>query len=93
MSTKPDETLEEIWAIRRQIAKKLGSDPTKKAAYYQRKQKQRGAKIYQPEVPVGTDVHAYDVLRDQVHAEIAAGECATLTSYRASRKRKAKRAK
>jgi hypothetical protein len=93
MSTKPDETLEEIWAIRRQIAKKFGSDPMKKVAYYQRMQKERGAKIYQPEVPAGTDVHAYDVLRDQAHTGIAAGRSSILTSYLASRKRKAKRAK
>ena len=93
MSTKPDETLEEIWAIRRQIAKKFGSDPMKKVAYYQRKQKERGAKIYQPEEAIGTDVHAYDVLRDQAHAGIVANRGATLTSYLASRKRKVKRAK
>jgi hypothetical protein len=49
MKTKRDETLEEIWAIRRQIAKKFGCDPRKQVAHYQRKQKQLGAKIYRPE--------------------------------------------
>ena len=48
MKTKPDETLEEIWAIRRQIAKKFDSDPKKQVAHYQRKQKQLGAKLYRP---------------------------------------------
>ena len=93
MNTKRDETLEEIWAIRRQIAKKFGYDPRKQVTYYQRKQKESGARIYQPEVPAGTDLHTFDALHDRAHAEIAAGQCATLTSYRAARKRKVKRAK
>jgi hypothetical protein len=93
MKTQRDETLEEIWAIRRELAKRFNFDPKKAAAYYRRKQKERGAKIYQPEVPVGIGVQAHDVLRDQAHTGIAAGQGATLTSYLASRKRKAKRAK
>jgi hypothetical protein len=36
------------------------------------------------------DIHAYDALHDRAHAEIAAGQCATLTSYRRDRKRKSK---
>lgn len=36
------------------------------------------------------DIHTYDALRDRAHKEIAAGQFETLTSYRASRKRKAK---
>lgn len=36
------------------------------------------------------DIHAYDAFRDRAHAEIAAGQFETLTSYRASRRRKAK---
>lgn len=90
---KPDETLEEIWAIRRELAKRFNFDPKKAAACYRRKQKQRGAKIYQPEVPAGADVHAYVVLRDRSNAGIAAGGSAILTSYLATRKRKAKRGK
>ena len=93
MKAKRDETLEEIWAIRRQIAKQFGGDPQKRVAYYQRKQKESGARIYRPEVPAGADLHAIDALHDRPHAEIAAGQGATLTSYRANRKRKAKRAK
>ena len=93
MKTNRDETLEEIWAIRRQIAKKFGYDPKKQVAYYQRKQKESGARIYRPEVPAGSGLHAFDVLHDKAHAEIATSQCATLTSYRATRKRKAKRAK
>jgi hypothetical protein len=36
------------------------------------------------------DIHAYDALHDRVHSEIAAGQCATLTSCRANRKRRMK---
>jgi hypothetical protein len=46
MKRKPDETLEEIWAVRRQIAKQFGYDPKKQVAHYQQKQKQPGIKIY-----------------------------------------------
>jgi hypothetical protein len=84
MKAKLDETLEEIWAIRRQIAKQFSHNPQKRVAYYQRKQKESGARIYRPEV------HALDALHDRAHAEIAAGRFTTLTSYRAARKRKVK---
>ena len=92
MKAKRDETLEEIWAIRRQIGKRFRGDPQKRVAYYQRKQKELGVKIYRPEL-VGADIHAYDALHESAHAEVAAGQRATLTSYRAARKRKTKRAK
>ena len=92
MKTKRDETLEEIWAIRRKLAKQFNYDPKIAAAYYQRKQKESGARIYRPEVPAGSDLQAFDVLHDKAHAEVAASQCATLTSYRADRKRKAQRA-
>ena len=36
------------------------------------------------------DIQTYDALRDRAHAEIAAGQFETLTSYLASHKRKAK---
>jgi len=52
MKTNRDETLEEICGIRRQIAEKLGHDSKRLAAYYQRKQKQLGAKHYQRKAPV-----------------------------------------
>ena len=93
MNTTRDETLEEIWAIRRQIAKKFAADPRKRVAYYQRRQKESGAKIYRPAVTAETTLHALDILRDRAHAEIAAGQFETLTSYRAARKRKRKPAK
>jgi hypothetical protein len=36
------------------------------------------------------DIHAYDALHDRAHSEITAGQFATLASYRAGRKRKAR---
>jgi hypothetical protein len=52
MMTKHDEALEEIWAIRRQIAQRLAFDPKKQVAHYQQRQKQRGAKIYRRREPL-----------------------------------------
>jgi len=52
MKTKRDEALEEIWAIRRQIAQKFDFDPKQQVAHYQQKQKQRGAKIYRRREPL-----------------------------------------
>lgn len=49
MRTKRDESLEEIWEIRRQIAKQFGGDPKKQVTHYQQKQKTLGAKIYRGE--------------------------------------------
>jgi hypothetical protein len=93
MKAKRDETLEEIWAIRRQIAKKFGGDPRKRVAYYQRRQKELGVKIYRPDVLTRADLQAHDALHDRAHKESAAGQSATLMSYRAARKRRVKRAK
>jgi len=36
------------------------------------------------------DIQTYDALHDRAHSEIAAGQCATLTSYRVNRKRRVK---
>ena len=36
------------------------------------------------------DIQTYDALLDRAHSEIAAGQCATLTSYRSDRKRRTK---
>ena len=54
MKTKPDQPLEEIWAIRRQIAKEFGCDPKKQAAHYRKKQRQLGARIYRPAESLAT---------------------------------------
>ncbi len=36
------------------------------------------------------DIQAYDALHDRAHSEIAAGQYATLVSYRSDRKRRVK---
>lgn len=90
MNPKPDETLEEIWAIRRRIAKRFSGNPQKRVAYYQRKQKESRAKLYRPEEHVNTDVQAYDALHDRAHSEITAGKFSIVKSYRTIGKRKAK---
>ena len=92
-TTKHDDGLEWLHDIRARLAKQFDYNPRKAAIHYRRVQKASGAKIYQREEPVGADVQAYDALHESAHAEIAAGECVTLTSYRAARKCKTKRAK
>jgi hypothetical protein len=49
MKTKHDQALEEIWAIRRQIAKEFDYDPKKLGAHYRRQQKKAGVKLYKRE--------------------------------------------
>jgi len=46
MKAKTDETLEEIWDIRRRIAKKYGYDPKRQLAHYQKKQKKTHARLF-----------------------------------------------
>ena len=43
---KHDEPLEEIWEIRRKLAKQFDFDPKKAASYYREKQRKLGAKLY-----------------------------------------------
>lgn len=87
MKTTRDETLEEIWAIRRKLAQQFNYDPKKAAEYYQRKQKELGGKIYHSSTPTA------DILHDRASAEINLGKSASSTSYSAKRKLKAKRGK
>jgi hypothetical protein len=92
-TTKHDDGLEWLHDIRARLAKQFDYNPRKAAIHYRRVQKASGAKIYQREEPVGSDVQTYYALHDSAHAQIAADQCETLTSYRAARKRKAKGAK
>lgn len=46
MKAKRDETLEEIWAIRRELAKKFDFDPRKAGEYYRRRQVAAGVRVY-----------------------------------------------
>jgi len=92
-TTKHDDGLEWLHEIRARLAKKFDFSPHKAAAHYRRVQKASGARIYQREEPAGAGLHTSEALHDRAHTEIAAGQYATLTSYRANRKSKAKRAK
>jgi hypothetical protein len=49
MKAKLDETLEEIWAIRRKLAKEFGYDAKRAGEYYRRRQKAAGVRIYRRE--------------------------------------------
>jgi IS4 transposase len=49
MKAKRDESLEEIWAIRREIAKEFDYDPKRLGAHYRRRQKKAGVKLYKRE--------------------------------------------
>jgi hypothetical protein len=79
--------------IRRKMAARFDHDPKKAAAYYQKLERRYANRLYHPAEPVGADVHACHALHDRAQAEIAASQSATLTPYRANRKRKMKRAK
>ena len=46
---KRDQTLEEIWAIRRKVAKEFDYDPKKAGEYYRRRQRAAGVRIYHRE--------------------------------------------
>ena len=46
IKTTRDQTLEEIWAIRRQIAKEFNYDPKKLGAHYRQQQKKAGVKLF-----------------------------------------------
>jgi hypothetical protein len=93
MKTKEDDGLEWLREIRARLAKKFGHDPRKAGAYYRRRQTERGVKIYRPEEHADADIHACEVLHDRAPSKIAAGKASMPTSYRAHRKRGARRAK
>jgi len=51
---KHDDALEEIWVIRRKVAKEFDYDPQKAGEYYRRKQKAAGVRIYHREHHLAT---------------------------------------
>ena len=92
-TTKHDNGLEWLHEIRARLAEKFDHSPQKAAAHYRHVQKTSGVKIYHRKDPAGADLQTHDALHDSAPAEIATGQRATPTSYRANRKRKAKPAK
>jgi hypothetical protein len=49
MTTKHDDGLEWLRAIRRKMAARFGHDPKKAVAYYQKMQRRYAARLYQPD--------------------------------------------
>jgi hypothetical protein len=88
-----DPGIDEVSSARRKISAAYGHDVRKMIADHMKQQARYAERLITRRPTPHSDTQGYDVLHDHVHAEIAAGQCTTLTSYRAARKRKAKREK
>jgi len=88
-----DPVIEEVRSVRRKISASYGHDIRKMIADHMKQQARYADRLITPQRPQRPGIPAYDVLHDRAHAEIAPGQRATLTSYRAARKRKAKQTK
>ena len=85
-----DPVIDEVRSVRRKISASYGHDVRKMIADHMKQQQRYADRLITPRHAQRSDVHAYDVLHDRAHSEIAVGKSTTLTSYRKSRKRKAK---
>jgi len=88
-----DPVIDEVRSVRRKISASYGHDVRKMIADHMKQQACYADRLITPRHTPLSDIRAYDALHDRAHAEIAAGQCVTLTSYRAARKRKGKPAK
>lgn len=88
-----DPVIDEVRSVRRKISAAYGHDVRKMIADHMKQQARYADRLITPRHTQLSDIRACDALHDRAHAEIAAGQCVTLTSYRAARKRKTKRAK
>ena len=88
-----DPVIDEVRSVRRKISAAYGHDVRKMIADHMKQQARYADRLITPRHTQLCDIRACDALHDRAHAEIAAGQCVTLTSYRAARKRKTKRAK
>ena len=88
-----DPVIDEVRSVRRKISASYGHDVRKMIADHMKQQARYADRLITPRHTQLSDIRACDALHDRAHAEIAAGQCVTLTSYRAARKRKTKRAK
>ncbi len=88
-----DPVIDEVRSVRRKISASYGHDVSKMIADHMKQQARYADRLITPRHTQHSDIRACDALHDRAHAEIAAGQFTTLTSYRAARKRKAKRAK
>jgi hypothetical protein len=91
-----DPVIDEVRSVRRKISASYGHDVRKMITDHMKQQQRYADRLVMPGQSQSrgkSSLHAVDALHDRAHAEIAAGEFTTLTSYRAARKRKQKRAK
>jgi hypothetical protein len=88
-----DPVIDEVRSVRRKISASYGHDVRKMIADHMKQQARYADRLITPRHTQLSDIRACDALHDRAHAEIAAGQFTTLTSYSAARKRKAKRAK
>jgi len=88
-----DPVVDEIRSARRKISASYGHDVRKMIGDHMKQQARYAERLITRRPTPHSDTQTYDVLHDRVHAEIAASQFETLTTYRASRKSKKKRAK
>jgi len=88
-----DPVIDEVRSVRRKISAAYGHDVRKMIADHMKQQARYADRLITPRHMQLSDPRTYDVLHDRARAEIAAGQFTTLTSYRATRKRKGKPAK
>ena len=93
MKKNTDPGIDEVRAARMEISARYGHNIDRMLADHMKQQARYAARLITPRHTQLSDIRACDALHDRAHAEIAAGQCVTLTSYRAARKRKTKRAK
>ena len=93
MKKNADPGIDEVRAARMEISARYGHNIDRMLADHMKQQARYADRLITPRHTQLCDIRACDALHDRAHAEIAAGQCVTLTSYRAARKRKTKRAK
>lgn len=96
MKKKADPGIDEVRAARMEISARYGHNIDRMLADHMKQQQRYADRLIMPGQSQGhgkSSRHTVDALHDRAPAEIAAGQPATLTSYRATRKPKAKRAK
>ena len=85
--------IDEVRAARMEVSLRYGHNIDRMLADHMKQQARYADRVITPRRTQLSEVRAYDALRESAHAQIAAGQCETLTSYRAARKRKTKGAK
>jgi hypothetical protein len=90
MKKNADPGIDEVRAARMEVSSRYGHNIDRMLADHIKQQQRYADRLITPRHAQLSDVHAYDVLHDRAHSEIAAGKSTRLKSYRAQRKRKTK---